>query len=354
MIHLFHWRPLIIADRKQLRKQQLAKKIILRYSQRWISYFDKRKLMFLDDKTKPRHLSTGKCLCQFIEEQFKGEQVGGNRVVSRQLVAEEKAEQVLVKPQVIKLESKFVTASASQRTIPTLSEIVSFKEEAQIQGQQSAATNPNSTEPERAVDIDFNGTIAQSVMGIDKSGKHQASCLVQSDHQACNVSLNQESQRQLPLDAISLEMDQEAIGKGDDLIKKLRLLLEVRKNDLQGIDLQGQLFSSVLCKNQQPPLDYLLSNHTSIAIENNNHDDYANDINNNTIHSTNSSKTKDGNSDNSKKKFFKPEGLFFLTSKKSQHRYNTSAATAAAPTATTTTTTTTNKTHHVLEICWKQ
>jgi hypothetical protein len=30
--------------------------------------------MFTDDKTRPRHLSTGKCICQFIEEHFKSEQ----------------------------------------------------------------------------------------------------------------------------------------------------------------------------------------------------------------------------------------------------------------------------------------
>lgn len=54
-------------------EQQLAKKIVLRFGQRWISHYDKHKLMFTDDKTKPRHLSTGKCLCQFIEEHFGSE-----------------------------------------------------------------------------------------------------------------------------------------------------------------------------------------------------------------------------------------------------------------------------------------
>lgn len=51
--------------------QQLATKIVLRYSQRWISFYDRQKLMFADDSARPRHLSTGKCLCQFIEEQFE-------------------------------------------------------------------------------------------------------------------------------------------------------------------------------------------------------------------------------------------------------------------------------------------
>lgn len=50
-------------------RSKLATKIILKYSQRWISLFDKRKLNF-SDNTSPRHLSTGKCLCQFIEEHF--------------------------------------------------------------------------------------------------------------------------------------------------------------------------------------------------------------------------------------------------------------------------------------------
>lgn len=31
--------------------------------------------MFTDDKVKPRHLSTGKCLCQFIEEHFRHEEL---------------------------------------------------------------------------------------------------------------------------------------------------------------------------------------------------------------------------------------------------------------------------------------
>jgi hypothetical protein len=49
-------------------QQQLAKKIVLGYSQRWISHYDRSKLLFDDDRSRPRHLSTGKCLCQFIEE----------------------------------------------------------------------------------------------------------------------------------------------------------------------------------------------------------------------------------------------------------------------------------------------
>lgn len=49
--------------------QRLAKKIILRYSQRWILMFDKKKLSFTS-QVSARHLSTGKCFCQFIEDQF--------------------------------------------------------------------------------------------------------------------------------------------------------------------------------------------------------------------------------------------------------------------------------------------
>uniref|UniRef100_A0A6G1SPC9 Uncharacterized protein n=1 Tax=Aceria tosichella TaxID=561515 RepID=A0A6G1SPC9_9ACAR len=62
-------------NQRALAKSQLAKKIVLRFSQRWISHFDGSKLMFTDDDvTRPRHLSTGKCLCQFIEEHFKSNQ----------------------------------------------------------------------------------------------------------------------------------------------------------------------------------------------------------------------------------------------------------------------------------------
>uniref|UniRef100_A0A6G1S4J1 Uncharacterized protein n=1 Tax=Aceria tosichella TaxID=561515 RepID=A0A6G1S4J1_9ACAR len=56
------------------RTQQLAKRIVLSYSQRWISHFDRSKLLLHDDGSRPRHLSTGKCLCQFIEENLRGDQ----------------------------------------------------------------------------------------------------------------------------------------------------------------------------------------------------------------------------------------------------------------------------------------
>lgn len=51
----------------------MAKKIVLKYSQRWISQYDRRKLVFSgdeDDQIEPRHLSTGKCICQFFEAQY--------------------------------------------------------------------------------------------------------------------------------------------------------------------------------------------------------------------------------------------------------------------------------------------
>lgn len=57
-------------DKTQIsNEQRIATKIILKISQRWISFFDQQKLAF-SDNTSPRHLSTGKCLCQFVEEHF--------------------------------------------------------------------------------------------------------------------------------------------------------------------------------------------------------------------------------------------------------------------------------------------
>ncbi|KAG9510940.1 hypothetical protein GZH46_00503, partial [Fragariocoptes setiger] len=50
--------------------QRFAKKILLRYSQRWFVLLYENKLQF-NSQANPRHMSTGKCLCQFIEEYFR-------------------------------------------------------------------------------------------------------------------------------------------------------------------------------------------------------------------------------------------------------------------------------------------
>lgn len=55
-------------------RAMLATKLVLRFSQRWISLFNKHKLAF-SEKASPRHLSTGKCPCQYIEEHFQSSAV---------------------------------------------------------------------------------------------------------------------------------------------------------------------------------------------------------------------------------------------------------------------------------------
>lgn len=178
-------------------------KIILRYSQRWISYFDKQKLIFSDDQTSPRHLSTGKCLCQFIEEHFQGNKHDGSRLTTsnnksgsrksqrqQQLVIGDHRSKQLseIHEQVAEPKLTKVLYAVKDKPIPSLSYMVSMKDQ---------------------IRIDMKGA-EDGRIGPD----------------------------------VSLDMSGELISRSDDLVKKLRLLLELRKDELQGID--GSLFSGLL------------------------------------------------------------------------------------------------------------
>lgn len=167
-----------------LAQSQMAKKILLRYSQRWISQYDKRKLMFADDNLEPRHLSTGKCLCQFIEEQL-------NRVDNNDT------------------ETKVKTSKQS------------------------------SLRERRANELDTRSA------SFDATSSSSSSSSSSIDH---DQSQNGSSEMDQNID-MSLEFGGDSIGRSDDLIKRLRLLLELRKDDLQGIG--SSLFADIHSKTPQ-------------------------------------------------------------------------------------------------------
>lgn len=319
-------------------QQQLAKKIVLRYSQRWISYFDKRKLTFNDDRVGPRHLSTGKCLCQFVEEHFKNnsnqeqsvhysknnEQSPPATVRNNYLTNGNEAtlvfgrpkaynQETLIRPQVI--HNQQVTAV---RVVPTLSRLVSLNES------PPEHLKINMESADQRFPSPLHQTTDSSVINLwnlqqfnDK--QYPAKLYV--------PPLGYSVTNQTPLSSpdVSLEMNSDSIGRSDDLVRKLRLLLELRKNELQGLD--GSLFSNILNKTPQTfvPFEDIGNKHP-----------VANDVSTSTNNSVASS--KDGNLvkvDDGKKFFSQREGLFFFNTngaKKSQHHNGTNR-------------------NHVLEIC---
>lgn len=283
--------------------------------------------MFTDDRIRPRHLSTGKCLCQFIEEQFKNiehcdqQQAKYNSTnimnsytnTKATLVIngkEQQHQETIVKPQVI----RNYALIAPNVPIPTLSRLVSLKEDRKVNQSQIDMTLEAQPEVKLLTTRSQPNGFAQTLW--------QPSLNNNNDMKAANTIQVPLSQRASIPTATSnpdvcLEMGGDLIGGGDDLVKKLRLLLELRKNELQGID--GSLFSKVLYKTPQqfiPP----------------NPD-------------TQSTQSIDGEPDsgvpikeNTGKKFFSQrEGLFFLGTnsvKKSQQQQEQNVAR-----------------NHVLEIC---
>lgn len=61
---------------------------------------------------------------------------------------------------------------------------------------------------------------------------------------------------------VSLDMGGDSITRSDDLVKKLRLLLELKKDELKGID--SSLFSAMLYRSPPPFGGLLLADHRQI------------------------------------------------------------------------------------------
>lgn len=276
--------------------------------------------MFTDDRVGPRHLSTGKCLCQFIEEHFKNT----NNYQKQQPANgfNEQAPQVTTLtshhlPPNTELKSNQETLINSQKIynqqsiVPTLSRLVSL----------------NDNRPEH-LKIDMKTVGQQHVIPINqpdgllinfwRSQEQQQLAISNEKHLVANLNLTPSIQtfaNSSPLNSpdVSLEIGSDSIGRSDDLVRKLRLLLELRKNELQGLD--GSLFSNILYKTPQPfPALNQMDNKTQVS---------SRDVTARTKGEITSIKENNLVKVNAGKKFYNQrEGLFFFGTngtKKSQH-----------------------------------
>lgn len=229
--------------------------------------------MFTDDRIRPRHLSTGKCLCQFIEEHFSNDETttfnSNNHMCEEQsppLSAKHpqsmtpttnNRHQMHLKPppkQLIEetqVKRKVIGSQEASNALPTISRLVSQRDQ----------TTPVAHENHQAT-IDSGGCAndVQVAQRKDQSkpngftvlnswhhllGTENETVVDMSNMTAnCNSDHNQQ-QFQTPTTSspdLSMEIGCDSISRRDDLVRKLRLLLELRKNELQGID-GSELFS---------------------------------------------------------------------------------------------------------------
>lgn len=291
--------------------------------------------MFNDDRVGPRHLSTGKCLCQFVEEHFKNnnnnnikEQRSEQHYDNEQLVQQSTIQsnylsntdqatlafsglkqrqqsynqETLIKPQLIH------NQQMATRIVPTLSGLVSFNESRPLEHLKIDMETINQQYRSPYLK-QINGSAA-----ISNSWNQQQQ--PNEKHFINQLTVPITSQTALSSPDVSLEMDSDSIVRSDDLVRKLRLLLELRKNELQGLD--GSLFSSILNKTPQPftPFDEVANEHP-----------ISNDVSTRANNSVVSSKDNNLVKVNDGKKFCNQrEGLFFFGSsgtKKSQNHNGT-------------------------------
>lgn len=299
--------------------------------------------MFTDERVRPRHLSTGKCLCQFIEEHFKNVQqlkkqrqqqpnlttiIANNSYASTQatLVLGEKQPQ---QPSEVLVDKQTVLRQFTSPTIPTLSHLVALKESLKID------TNYGLNTPTVTGDTNLNNNnnMIQANNGLYFNSWHQK--LGDNIKLTLETPPNLLNQKQETSANVSLEMGSDLISRSDDLVKKLRLLLVLRKNELQGLDHES-LFSGVLHKTPQQSSS-AESDSTSI---NNNNESKTDGNNTSPKLKQNSAKlsfSKTNPSTDSGKKFYnQKDGLFFFGAngaKKVQHQQDIETR------------------NHVLEIC---
>lgn len=278
--------------------------------------------MFTDDRTRPRHLSTGKCLCQFIEEHFRNQTISelqceqankkhnqpattispySNTKATLLINGKEQQHHLKTAPtitlqerhQIIskkKFKKHYKARSPDGRALPevviaggkperlardleigqannsdelpSISRMVSLKEanhlkenhhrlsiermandsgHHQITAQQHPQSNQNTHNPAH---LQANGFAAN--LWPQYYAKQPSSSELEDSYTASPTVASQSTSNSAE---VSLEMGSDLIGRSDDLVRKLRLLLELRKNELQGID--GSLFSAVLYKAPQ-------------------------------------------------------------------------------------------------------
>lgn len=228
-------------------KQQLAKKIVLRYSQRWISYFDKRKLMFNDDKVKPRHLSTGKCLCQFVEEHFRN-----NKLEAKNDLHEEERAlhednqgngQTLTAANGIGCQSNSQKQSINDNNTNRTSDD-DQKDLIQVKKSRNGIFTRNNnqlTTLSHVVDMQQYANQSETISddfsddNIDDEDDNQEDI---DSVDRINLANERTASSTSPVTDVSSDLDGTTnsgeLLSNDDLIKKLRFILELRKNDLNG------------------------------------------------------------------------------------------------------------------------
>lgn len=288
---------------------------------------------------KPRHLSTGKCLCQFIEEHFKNSEnlSNLNNFDLGNLRYETSVAQAIdFSSDSLRAADSTNTKKKSRKTLATFLRSKSNKNNEQItivQGQQDPSPNMahvSLKNQQQEAPVSY----ARNNLYIDTASMPTLSGLVsmkndisaKRDIYSNNVdrldgSLTSLSQSKTPFvisgdlklpqqlcglnartsatspahnkidlgeerlddtgnitkrnslnlnDAdLSLEMDGELIGRSDELVRKLRLLLEIRKDDLRGLD-GSTLFANALYKVPQQHLFYPPEDSSS-SMENNAH-----------------------------------------------------------------------------------
>lgn len=193
--------------------------------------------MFTDDHSEPRHLSTGKCLCQFIEEHFRN-QVGAQRttgnkkpVTTRNSYANMKATKLTING------TKQHNGTTGRPTpVPSLSKLLSQRDLTD-NFMISMTESESRTKPEVEARVD--SSITRNTFGSLNSTSADES----SDSQASDSSRERKC-HSTNTNHLSLEIDGDAIGRSDDLVKKLRLLLELNGDELQGLD--KSIFSGLL------------------------------------------------------------------------------------------------------------
>lgn len=244
---------------------------------------------------EPRHLSTGKCLCQFFEDEYRNKLVPVIENEQTQPLSLHSNSTSNDRFNEVKRPTKQATDHVVIRYNSDQTDRHSLEKQATddvILGPQKVALIPNAptkrVHMSDSVVIDMNQkSFNNNINSRDKSYLTNASNPQQNDHLKDNEYSVDENdrvdtkylsqsrystyKRHRRLDSsstdhrlsssgnseVSLEFSSNdlSLTRSDDLIKKLRLLLELKKNELQNLD--GSLFSSAL---QRAPTPFIIPN----------------------------------------------------------------------------------------------
>lgn len=263
----------------------MAKKIVLRYSQRWISNFDRRKLVFGDESVEPRHLSTGKCLCQFFEDEYRLKSQGAP--IER--FAYQDSSDIIVEP--------------PRRLKPLTSSRGHVKHPSPI---PTVSSRFHSDSGNVTIDIDLGSRYTSAFSADDQGDCGFRPFNHEVDYESSHSTL---SYHQSDVDDIELGSNELSITRSDDLIRKLRLFLQLRKEELQNFD--GSLFSSAF---DHMPTPFIVPNKNVL-------DNSSLGTSNDAITDTDgrqSDNSDDVNCMTRGKRFFNQRGLFSLTTNSSK------------------------------------